>query len=132
MLGRGPDGDLLLTEISDHRVRLHGIVIDHREGEVVLEDLIRLCKTILDVSFFHTLMAANIVAQVLMDPRRSLPQGCLQTHNHRQLFVINPDQREGLFSRRLIFCRHCSYRLSHIVDLLNSDDRTSTVVRIEV
>src|SRR3989338_707370 len=132
MLGRGPDRNPLIVEIRDDRVGLHGIVVDHGKGEGIFKDLIGLGKALFDIALFHMLVAADVIAQILMDQRRPFAQSGIQTNGRGQLLVTDRYQGEGLLCSLLILSRDRSHRLSCITDLFDSDDRSPAIIGIDV
>ena len=67
--GRSPDTDAVAIDLRNGRVRFHGIVIDHRKLERVFEDLIRLGKTLFDVSLNQLSLETDISLGKIVNAR---------------------------------------------------------------
>src|ERR671915_304955 len=96
MLGRGPHRNSFFVVIRDYGVRLQSVVIDHRESEMVFKNFVSLSEPFLHVTFLDMFMAADVIAEVLMNPWSFLFERTFQADDRGQLFVIDPDQGESL------------------------------------
>src|SRR5437870_222877 len=82
LTGRSPDTDAVAIDLGNGRVRFHGIVIDHRKLERVFEDLIRLDKTLFDVSLNQLSLVPDISLGKIVNARPILGYCFFNVDNH--------------------------------------------------
>jgi hypothetical protein len=92
MLRRRPDGNFIVVVLRDHGMRLHSIVIDHRERKRVLDDHVRQGKAFIDIAPFNFFMRADIASLLLVNQRRVFLDRCVNSSHRGQFFVVHVDQ----------------------------------------
>ena len=99
MLRRRPDAEAVGLIVGDDRVRLHRVVIDHREGERVLEHVLARGHRARRVAPRHLVAVADV--RLL---HRLAPPGerRVQTHHRRQFLVLRLDQLDRRLRRRQV------------------------------
>ena len=102
MLRRRPDRHTLIVPMGDHRVRLHGVVIDHGERKMIFDDQIGLSEAFLYVASFDAFVAADVATVIFMYQRRAVGARGVDPDYRGQFFVLHVDKRNRLFGRRQI------------------------------
>ena len=110
VLAGRPERDLVALDLGDHRVRLHRVLVDGREGVLALDDDVRPREDRLELAAVDPVPVADVPVT-----RRDLPQAVEEAglrlalgdelrvgggrvrhvRDHRQLLVLDLDQLDG-------------------------------------
>ena len=115
--------------------RFHGNMLGAGRGKDLFKDLVRLSKSFLNISLFHTYVITEVGSSLeidrqvrqtlwrhstgLMQDRRSLGQCLLRVHNSGQFLVVHFDQFQCLFGNFRSRGSYCCHRIAdkaHPVD----------------
>ena len=121
VLGGRPHRDALGVELRDAGVGLHRVVVDHREGEGVLEDVVRLGEAALHVAPVVVVLVAEVVG---VDERAAGLERRQHVGHGRQLLVVDLDELDGGLGGLLVHCRDGRDRLALVPHLADGDDGT--------
>ena len=121
--GGRPDRDLVAVDLCDGRMRFHRIVIDHREFEIIFENLIRLSERLIDVPFNQLCLETDVFFGEGMDQRRAVSHRLFDVDHRRKLLVINVDLAQRLLRGRPVHRGNRRHRLAGKDRPIQGDDR---------
>src|SRR5262245_2167698 len=122
MSSGSPDIDAVAVDFRNRRVWLHRVVIDHRELELVLDDLVCLGKTLLHVALDQFGLKTNVSLGEVVHQRRSICHRFINTDHRGELFVFHANLVQRLLGCRTIDRCHGGNRLTGENHPLYRDD----------
>ena len=150
ILGGGPQGDVSVLHPGDGDVGLQRVVLDLREGEDVLEDLVGLGEALVHVAPGVVVGVADVGAAELLGHAVGVAVKLVRVRHHlvhqrrvRRHRVSNVGDRGKLLEFRfdegqrlgcggLVIGRHHGHRVAVVTDLVQGDDGLVLVGRAEV
>ena len=133
VLRRRPETDAVRLVARDAGVRLHRVVVDHRELERVLEDAVALAERGVDVAPLVAVLMAEVG---VVHGFASLGERFVDAGDRREFLVLDLDELHRGLGGREVDCGDCGDRLALEAHLVHSDDGAvllvGAVVRLHV
>ena len=133
VLRRRPEPDAVRLVARDAGVRLHRVVVDHRELERVLEDAVALADRGVDVAPLVAVLMAEVG---VVHGFASLGERFVDAGDRREFLVLDLDELDRGLGGREVDCGDCGDRLALEAHLVHSDDGAvllvGAVVRLHV
>ena len=134
------------------RVRLHGVLIDHRKLEALLDDLIGLGEGWVRIAFDEPFAVADIAAEPFADAgdivklagarpslvqqRRAFGPRRIDVARHKAVLVLHIDQRQRLLGDQRVFSGDHRHRFADKAHPVGRHHRaiaqTIAIIRIDV
>ncbi len=123
-MSRGsPNTDAVGVDLGDRRMRLHRVVVDHREFESIFEDLVGFGEAFFHIAFDKIGSGTDVFFREGVKARRSVCDRFVDVDNSRQFLIVDMNFAQRRFRCAPVERRDGGYRLPGIDGAIDRDDR---------